>query len=119
MKFAMLITNDERQLDQAGPAELEVIRKEIGAWFERWAPAGKIADPGVHLQRTPTAKTVRPGPDGTPAVTDGPYLELKEVVCGLVILSADDIDDAAAVAATWPLVRGSGAVEVRPLFEND
>ena len=119
MKYAMLITNDERQLDQTTPAEMEIVRKEIAAWFERWAPAGKIADPGVHLQRTPTARTVRAGADGTPVVTDGPYLELKEVVCGLLVLEADDIDDAVAVAATWPVIRGSGAVEVRPLFEQD
>jgi hypothetical protein len=119
MRYGMLITNDERDLDQTRAAAMETVRKEIGAWFERWAPAGKIADAGAHLQRTRVAKTVRPGPDGTPEVTDGPYLELKEVVCGLVVLEADDIDDAVAVAATWPLIRGRGAVEVRPLFEND
>jgi len=118
MKFAMLINNDERELDAMSAADSETAMKEIFAWFEKWQPAGKIADPGVHLQRTGTAKTARPGPDGTPVVTDGPYLELKEVVCGLVLLAADDIEDAAAVAATWPGLTGRASVEVRPIFEH-
>jgi hypothetical protein len=118
MKFAMVLAGDEAEFNQASPEELDTRLKEIFAWFEKWGPAGKIADPGVHLQPTSTAKTVRPGPDGRPVVTDGPYLELKEVIGGLVVLEADDIDDAVAVASTWPGMRGSASVEVRPLFEH-
>jgi hypothetical protein len=91
--------------------------KEIFGWFEKWGQAGKIADPGVELDSVRKAKTVRPGPDGKPVVTDGPYLELKEIVGGLVILNADSIDEAVEVAATWPM-SGSGSVEVRPIIEH-
>jgi hypothetical protein len=118
MKFAMLINNDEAELDAVGPAGADAMMRDVFAWFEKWEPAGKIADPGVHLQRTGTAKTARPGPDGAPVVTDGPYLELKEVVCGLVVLEADDVDEAAAIAATWPGLHGSASVEVRPIFTH-
>ena len=34
------------------------------------------------------------------------------------MLEADDIDDAVAVASTWPGMRGSASIEVRPLFEH-
>jgi hypothetical protein len=115
MKFAMLITNDESEFDLVPPEESDARMKELYAWFEKWEAAGKVGDGGAHLQLTTTAKTVRTGPDGSPVVTDGPYLELKEVVCGLVILEADDIDDAVAVAATWPGMLPSGSVEVRPI----
>ena len=118
MKFAMLITNDESELDLIPTGEADEQMKQLYAWFEKWEAAGKVADGGAHLQRTTTAKTVRGGPDGTPVITDGPYLELKEVVCGLVILEADDIDDAAAVAATWPMMLPSSGVEVRPIFQH-
>ena len=76
--------------------------KQIYGWFERWQPTGKIADGGAELQRRDTAKTVRAGADGGPVVTDGPYLELKEVIGGFVMLECDDIDEAARIAATWP-----------------
>jgi hypothetical protein len=118
MKFAMLLSGDEAEFNQTPPEELDTRLKEIFAWFEKWGPAGKIADPGVHLQPTSTARTVRPGPDGGTVVTDGPYLELKEVIGGLVVLEAEDIDDAVAVASTWPGLRASASIEVRPLFDH-
>jgi hypothetical protein len=118
MKFAMLINNNEAELDAVGPEGWDEGMRQVNAWFDKWNAAGKIADGGVHLQRTPTAKTVRQGTDGAPVVTDGPYLELKEVVCGVLVLEADDIDDAVAVAATWPGLGGSASVEVRPIFTH-
>ena len=118
MKFATLLNGDETEFNNVPPEEMDARLKEIFAWFEKWGPTGKIADSGVHLQPTSTAKTVRPGPDGRPVVTDGPYLELKEVIGGLLVLEADDIDDAIAVASTWPGMRGSASVEVRPLFDH-
>jgi hypothetical protein len=118
MKFAMLINSDEAELDRVASEEWDIAMREINGWFEKWTVAGKIADGGAHLQRTTTAKTVRLQPDGTPVVTDGPYLELKEVVCGFMLLEADDADDAVAVAATWPGLGGSSSVEVRPIFEH-
>ena len=35
----------------------------------------------------------------------------------MVILNADDVDDAVAVASTWPL-SGSASIEVRPVIEH-
>ena len=118
MKFAMLLNGAENEFEPASPEEGEAAMRELYAWFEKWGAAGKIADSGVHLQPTSTAKTIRPRPDGTVAVTDGPYLELKEVIGGLVVLEATDIDDAVAVASTWPGMWGSASVEVRPVFDH-
>jgi hypothetical protein len=109
----LICGNDTPSTDVPGPDAM----KEVYAWFERWGQAGKIADAGVELDSTRTAKTVRLGSDGTPVVTDGPYLELKEVVGGVVILEADSIDDAVAVAATWPMSH-SVSVEVRPVIDH-
>ena len=113
----MLINGDETEWADTTPEQSDAQLKEIFAWFEKWGQAGKIADSGIHLQPTSTAKTVRAGADG-PIVTDGPYLELKEVIGGFVVLEADDIDDAIAVGATWPTLRGSESVEIRPIFDH-
>lgn len=118
MKYAMLLNGDESEYAEATPEQTEAGMREIFAWFEKWNAAGKIADGGVHLQPTTTAKTIRPAADGSMVVTDGPYLELKEVIGGLVVLEADDIDDAVAVASTWPGMTGSASIEVRPIFDH-
>jgi hypothetical protein len=113
MKYVMLINGPGQTSKDMSPEAM----KEIYGWFERWGQAGKIADSGAELDSARTAKTVRAGADGAPVVTDGPYLELKEVVGGFVVLAADSIDDAVAIAATWPLGEGT-SLEVRPVIEH-
>src|SRR5690349_9511308 len=76
MKFAMLICGPDTPSTESSPDEM----REVYAWFEKWGQAGKIADGGVELDATRKAKTIRYGEGGAPVVTDGPYLELKEVV---------------------------------------
>jgi hypothetical protein len=48
-------------------------------------------------------------------VTDGPFVESKEVVGGFSIVEADSLDDAAALAQGCPALLADGTVEVRPL----
>ena len=64
------------------------------------------------LQPASTA-TVVDGQGGTPVMTDGPYLETKEVLVGFWVIDAPDLDVALMLAA-----EGSkacrGKVEVRP-----
>ncbi|MEU4425958.1 YciI family protein [Actinoplanes sp. NPDC024001] len=119
MKYAMLICGDDAEWSTLPADEEQDLMKQIYGWYERWQPTGKIADGGAELQPRETAKTVRAGADGEPVVTDGPYLELKEVVGGIVILECDDIDEAARIAATWPLGAGMTALEVRPLMTRE
>ena len=87
---------------------------KIGAWVIRWREAGKMLPGGEELASVRKEKTIRPGADGKPVVTHGPYLELKEVVGGFVVLETEDIDEAVAIAATWPTLTGSSSIEVRP-----
>jgi hypothetical protein len=119
MKFAMVIFGDDSEWDALPPAEEEDLMKQIYAWFERWQPTGKIADGGVELQQRNTARTVRRGPDGGALVTDGPYLELKEVIGSVMILETDSIEEAVEVASTWPIAAGMSAIEVRPVLVRE
>ena len=118
MRYAMLINGVEAEWNEAPAAEIATAMSAIFAWFEKWSTAGKIANGGAELDSVTKAKTIRAGADGLPVVTDGPYLELKEVVGGVIMLEADSIDDAVAVAATWPHIKGSTSVEVRPTIEH-
>lgn len=119
MKYLMLLVGDEAAWFDADQASVQAAMNEVLAWMEKWEAAGKIAEGGAELDRSTKAKTVSRGPDGRPTVTDGPYLELKEVIGGVIMLEADDIDDAVAVAATWPGISRNGErVEVRPVMQR-
>ncbi|MGN9810099.1 YciI family protein [Micromonospora sp. BQ11] len=119
MKYAMLIFGDDREWTALSPADEQDVMKQVYEWFERWQPTGKIADGGAELQPRDTARAVRADVNGQPVITDGPYLELKEVIGGIVMLECDDIDEAARIAATWPLAAGMSALEVRPVMSRE
>jgi hypothetical protein len=64
------------------------------------------------LQSAATA-TVVDGRGETPVLTDGPYLESKEVIGGFWVIDAPDLDVALKLAAEGSKACG-GKVEVRP-----
>jgi len=50
-------------------------------------------------------------------VTDGPYIEAKEVLGGYSLLETDTIEEAVEIAKTWPGVDSGWIVlEVRPVM---
>nr|WP_255682959.1 YciI family protein [Dyella sp. 2HG41-7] len=63
----------------------------------------------------PAATTLRSQPDGDVLVTDGPYLESKELVGGLWILETADRDEALAWARKGAKACRA-AVELREIF---
>jgi hypothetical protein len=60
-----------------------------------------------------TTATVVDGSGETPVMTDGPYLETKEVIGGFWVIDAPDLDVALKLAAEGSKACG-GKVEVRP-----
>jgi hypothetical protein len=73
--------------------------------------AGGTIRAAYALQPSTTATSVRGG-----LVTDGPFIEAKEVLAGFFILEARDLDHALAIAKLDPANR-RGGVEVRPLLD--
>jgi hypothetical protein len=51
-------------------------------------------------------------------ITDGPFIDAKEVVAGFYVIEAPDLDAALAIAKTNPVVREGGGVEVRPVHSS-
>jgi hypothetical protein len=47
-------------------------------------------------------------------VTDGPFIEAKEVIGGFAVVDVADLDEALEMAKAWP----GGDVEVRPVVEH-
>ena len=72
--------------------------------------------PGQQLAPPESATTVRVD-NGQTLATDGPFVAIKEALGGYLILEADDLDAAIAIAAKIPAASMGGAIEVRPIQE--
>ena len=57
--------------------------------------------------------------NGKLVVTDGPFIETKEVVGGFETLECRNIDEALAIAARFPALDVGSIVEVRPCVIGD
>jgi hypothetical protein len=111
VKYVILILDTPDGLALPG-AESDAWMKEVMAWYEKTGASGKLADGGAQLARPSTARTVRAA-----GVTDGPFIEAKEVLGGFSVLETDTIDEAVEIAKTWPGVdRGWITIEVRPVL---
>jgi hypothetical protein len=114
MKFLLLLTGAEENWERASDAERAELLREIGE-FQRRHGARMVG--GGALAPAGEARTVRRG-EGVMAVTDGPYGETKEVVGGFIVIEADDLGAAVAIAREWPWLAGTrGGVEVRRILD--
>ena len=71
---------------------------------------------GEALQPAETALTLY-WKNGKVATTDGPYAETKELLGGILILEARDMNQAVQLMAQHPALRYSSIFEIRPTVE--
>jgi hypothetical protein len=114
MKYALLIY----------PGEVTSASERFSAEEQRSIVGEYMAlleEPGVlgaaQLQPAESATTIRME-NGKTLTTDGPFANTKEILGGLYLFEADDLDRALELAARIPAARLGGAVEVRPLVER-
>lgn len=112
MKYLMLIYNTPGAQPDADPQmRLQghiTLFKELDAAGSVVSSAA-LGDPGA-------TTTVRMTGD-TPAVTDGPFLEAKELLAGFYLVECESRDEAVRIAERIPCGAG-GAVEIRVVDED-
>lgn len=94
------------------PDTREALAREVAAYLDLLRTAGVYVS-GAEFQEPVTATSLVPDVDGSWRVHDGPCLETKEQLGGLIILSVIDRDDALRWARLCPLVP-SHVLELRP-----
>lgn len=85
---------------------------EVGRWFSEHK---RRLGHGSQLQGPDSATTVWFRADSKPLVKDGLFLEGKEIVGGYVDADVANLDEALAIARSWP---GAGTVEIRPVTQR-
>jgi hypothetical protein len=91
------------------PEEMQQIMQKWGTWIREALAKGWMTNPGDAL--TPEGKIVK----SNKVVTDGPFVESKEIVGGYSVVKADSLAAAAELAKGCPGLLTGGKVEVRPL----
>lgn len=113
MKYMMLVIADP---EAAAEAEPRAEDWTIEQWLDDVARRGKRII-GSQLRPTSDATTVQVS-RGQVLVSDGPFVESKEWICGFDILECDDLDEAIAIAARHPQANG-GKLELRPFWTDE
>ena len=103
-------TEAEQRTAMGSPERAQQSMQAMLAWFRDLEAKGHLKSPGQPLE--PTGRVVR-GPK--PVVTDGPYVEAKDMVLGFSLIEARDLAQAVELASRCPMVVGGAIVEIRPV----
>lgn len=111
-EFLLLFRNT--QLEKRLTAEeMQTAMGRLNDWLGQWSKSGQMKA-GQPLGDQ--GRVISGGRQRT--IADGPFAEAKESVGGYVIVTAADLDAAAAIAAEWPLLDYDCSVEVRPVMHQ-
>lgn len=115
MKFLLLAYGNEEKCKRLTRAEMRALGDKCAAYDDEMRRSGRVVSFG---SLDWPAKTLR-RKSGKLAVTDGPFLETKELVGGIIIIEAAGWDEAVELASLHPAARmgeelGWG-IELRPM----
>jgi hypothetical protein len=108
MRYMLLICTDPD-----APAVDAADVPDIDEWVEEM-DRRDVRQLGEVLAPTSDATTVKVR-GGKVLLTDGPFAETKEQICGFDIVECTDLDEAIDVAAKHPMA-WAGLIEVRPFW---
>lgn len=100
--------NPENQ-SKLSPDQMQQLMEKWRTWITQALQKGWMLDAGDAL--LPEGRVVR----SKQVVTDGPFVEAKEIVGGFSIVKAETIEAASELAKGCPALINGGNVEVRTL----
>jgi hypothetical protein len=106
-EYVFLYRGGERE---TSPELAQQTMQKWMAWFKELAEKGHIKDRGQPLERA--GKLVK---GKQKAITDGPFVEAKDVIGGYTLIEATDIEQAVELSKGCPIFEVDGGVEVRPV----
>jgi hypothetical protein len=107
-RFLFVYRGAGETVAQMTPEQKQQHMQRWEKWIGEGLQKGWLLDPGDGL--TPEGRVV-----SARVVTDGPFVETKEIVGGFSVIQADTLEAAARLAKGCPAVLVGATVEVRPL----
>ena len=92
-KFLLIFRDSTENRAKPSPEEMQALAAAWGTWMQKFSSA--IVPGGDGLKRS--GRLVKAG-----IVTDGPYVEAKEIIVSFGVIQADNYDAAVAIALECP-----------------
>ena len=118
MKYLCLAYGDQKKMEKLTKEQFAAIVDRAKTYDAELRATGQLVQSAslewdyVSIRPNATA-------GGKPMVSDGPFVETKETVGGLIVIEARDMNDAIRVASLHPAARIGAdlgwAVEIRPI----
>ena len=102
-KFLCIYREPTENRVKPSPEEMQALQQAWYAWIQKYSSA--IVPGGDGLKRT--GRILKAG-----LVTDGPYVETKEIIVSFGVIQADNYDAAVAIARACP---PGHTIEIRAL----
>ena len=102
-KFLFIYRESTESCPPPSPEEMQALQTAWYTWMQKFGSA--IVPGGDGLKHS--GRVLKAG-----LVTDGPYVEAKEIIVSFAVIQADDYDAALAIARACP---GDLAIEIREM----
>ena len=118
MKYLCLAYGIQKEMEALSKSEFEALLVKCRVHDEELKKSGHLVS-GQSLEWT--AMSIR-RKNGRVVVTDGPFVETKEQIGGLVVIEAKDLNEAIRIAKLHPAAhlgeRQGWGIEVRPIADG-
>jgi len=112
-EFMLIFRNAMPKHNEKPSAEqMQIMVSQWQNWITEISYQGKYSSTNRLL---PEGKTISPGK----MVTDGPFVEGKEMVSGYLVIKSENLNDAVELAKSCPALEYGGTVEVRSVMAID
>jgi hypothetical protein len=112
-KFMFIIKEDLAELEKSGDDERQRCIRVMTTWVE------SLQESVNFLSGNPLEVSGRYVVKDR-VISDGPFVEAKEGISGYILVDAENLDQAAAIAQGCPFVQdGRMAIEVRPIYATN
>ena len=108
-EFMMIFRNEKSEGSMPSAEQMQSMMKQWQDWI------GGIDKQGRYIgtnRLIAEGKTIKPNK----VITDGPYMEAKEMVGGYLIVKANSLDEAVEMAKSCPNLIYGGNVEIRSVM---
>jgi hypothetical protein len=109
-EFVLLFRQPSYDYSNASPEVFRNLAKKWKDWAGGIAAQGKLSSSGPRLANE--GKVLKAGG----VITDGPFVEIREILGSFIIVKAESLDEATTLAHGCPALDSGGSVEIRPIF---
>tara|TARA_R110002050_G_scaffold204327_2_gene339753 strand:+ start:65075 stop:65422 length:348 start_codon:yes stop_codon:yes gene_type:complete len=110
-EYLLLFRGGDAETAQQSPEKWQAHMQKWSEWM------GGLKEQGKLIGAQPLAKSGKIITGSQKVVSDGPYMEGKEIVGGYLACTANSYEEALEIAKNCPILEHDGIVEVREINE--